>query len=246
MLNQNMDRLFDKKTIEKGSFSFDQNVAAVFDDMITRSVPYFDQIQKMIIDFAKRYTKKNSLIYDFGCSTGLTLFKLMDELKENYHYVGLDNSEHMLTVAKKRLATLSMNDYLNLNCVNLNSIKTFNDAGFGIFNLILQFLPIEKRRDLLSLFYNSLLPNGAIVVVEKVVFLNSDLNQIYIEQFRKFKQQQGYSMNEILLKEKALDGVLNPLTIEENKLLFKDAGFSIIETFFQWYNFVGILAIKTK
>ena len=58
MLNQNMDRLFDKKTIEKGSFSFDQNVAAVFDDMITRSVPYFDQIQKMIIDFAKRYTKK--------------------------------------------------------------------------------------------------------------------------------------------------------------------------------------------
>ena len=45
-------------------------------------------------------------------------------------------------------------------------------------------------------------------------------------------------------KREALENVLIPFRIDENVTLFRRAGFEIVETFFQWYNFVGFLCVK--
>jgi tRNA (cmo5U34)-methyltransferase len=45
-------------------------------------------------------------------------------------------------------------------------------------------------------------------------------------------------------KSKSLRGVLNPLTLQQNMDLLREAGFSNMEIFFRWYNFVGLVAIK--
>jgi tRNA (cmo5U34)-methyltransferase len=41
-----------------------------------------------------------------------------------------------------------------------------------------------------------------------------------------------------------LEGVLVPLTYDENVNMFNDAGFNHVESFFRWYNFAGFLVIK--
>ncbi len=38
--------------------------------------------------------------------------------------------------------------------------------------------------------------------------------------------------------------MLVPYRIEENRELFLRNGFDAVETFFQWYNFVGFLCLK--
>ena len=240
----NKDQLFLTDDIQQGSFSFNKDVVSVFDDMITRSVPFFSDIQQMIVNYFDLFSQSNSAIYDFGCSTGLTLFKLMETAKQDCTFFALDNSLDMLTVLKERQRTLDFENNLIIQNVDLNVFKNFERSSFGVFNLVLQFLDYESRLSLLSSFYKSLLSGAAIVVVEKVVFSDEKYNQYVIDQFRAFKQSKGYSRKEILMKEKSLDGVLKPLTVGNNIKNLREAGFDMIETFFQWYNFIGILAVK--
>ena len=56
----------------KSDFVFDEKVAAVFTDMINRSVPGYATILSMIGVLAARYGKPGSNIYDLGCSLGLS------------------------------------------------------------------------------------------------------------------------------------------------------------------------------
>jgi tRNA (cmo5U34)-methyltransferase len=56
--------------------------------------------------------------------------------------------------------------------------------------------------------------------------------------------RRGYSELEIANKREALENVLVPLTIQENIDLLIEAGFTRVETFFQWFNFVSFVAYK--
>ena len=56
--------------------------------------------------------------------------------------------------------------------------------------------------------------------------------------------RRGYSELEISNKREALENVLVPLTIQENSDLLVQAGFTSVETFFQWFNFVSFVANK--
>lgn len=45
-------------------------------------------------------------------------------------------------------------------------------------------------------------------------------------------------------KSRAIRGVLQPYTVDENIQMLQEAGFRDIDTFFKWNNFVGFIAIK--
>lgn len=49
-------------------FSFGENVASVFDDMLDRSVPFDQEIQRMIAEMAADFAAEGTNIYDLGCS----------------------------------------------------------------------------------------------------------------------------------------------------------------------------------
>jgi tRNA (cmo5U34)-methyltransferase len=49
---------------------------------------------------------------------------------------------------------------------------------------------------------------------------------------------------EIVQKREALENVLIPYRLEENKQLLRDAGFTKFDTFFKWYNFSAMIALK--
>jgi tRNA (cmo5U34)-methyltransferase len=38
--------------------------------------------------------------------------------------------------------------------------------------------------------------------------------------------------------------VLIPYTLEENRRLLKENGFSTVDVFFKWYNWAGVIAVK--
>ena len=63
------DRIYATR-LPPGEFVFDERVAAVFEDMINRSVPGYRTILTMIGVMANRYCGPGSRIYDLGCSLG--------------------------------------------------------------------------------------------------------------------------------------------------------------------------------
>src|SRR5262245_62017951 len=74
-------------------FAFGEKVAAVFDDMLDRSVPFYQEIQRMISEMAADFATAGSNLYDLGCSTGNTLLALHSRVPKGVRFVGVDYSQ---------------------------------------------------------------------------------------------------------------------------------------------------------
>jgi tRNA (cmo5U34)-methyltransferase len=89
-----------------------------------------------------------------------------------------------------------------------------------------------------------LVDGGVLVVAEKVLTNDSEMNRFFVDLYYDFKRRNGYSENEILRKREALENVLIPYRADENQELVRRNGFEIVETFFRWYKFSGFLCVK--
>jgi len=225
-------------------FNFDAKTAGVFDDMVQRSVPFYEEIQRMTCELARDFSVPDTNLYDIGCATGTTLGILDPVLDTSVAFVGVDNSEDMLEKARNKLQQVAARRKLTL-------INSDIHANFGIENssvvmmiLTLQFIRPLHREDLLRRINNSLCENGCLLLVEKVTGPYSLLNRLFIEHYYDFKRASGYSEMEISQKRESLENVLIPYHIQENRELLFKTGFTQIEEFFRWYNFCGIVAVK--
>ncbi len=226
-------------------FSFDADVAEVFDDMLNRSVPFYKEIQNMIVDMGKIFIRDGSAVYDLGCSTGTTLELLAGKLdSNNIYFKAIDNSASMLAKTKARLEKFERKYPVDYQNKNLNEDFGVNNSSFVILNLVLQFVDEQNRLPLIRSIYRGLNKGGAIILVEKVKGETEFTNSIYTDIYHNFKEQHGYSRTEILRKKESLENILIPYKVSENIELLNQSGFDKIEQFFQWYNFVGFLAVK--
>lgn len=87
------DEIFKNEARPIGDFNFNEEVATVFDDMLVRSVPYYQEIQRMMAKIACDFVVNGTTIYDRGCSTGTTLLNLNRHLGDRVRYTGVDYSE---------------------------------------------------------------------------------------------------------------------------------------------------------
>ena len=86
--------------------------------------------------------------------------------------------------------------------------------------------------------------NGCLILVEKVHGEDSLFNRMFIKYYYDFKRRNNYNDMEIAQKREALENVLIPYKLHENREMILNKGFRYCETFFKWYNFAGIVAIK--
>ena len=244
------DILFNKPIDKSFNFQFDDKVAEVFDNMIKRSVPFYEEVQNMTVQLAERYYQKSSIIYDLGCSTANTIIKLAEQLgnklqNKQISIIGIDSSIHMITRAKKKLAAHNLTNYdIDIFESNINNIIFKKNTSVVIMNYTLQFIQPRQRKEILDRIYYHLLPKGILILSEKIQNSNNMLNDIYTKFYQDLKHRNGYSELEIQQKRKTLENVLIPYTQNKNIALLEDVGFRDIDIFFKWYNFASYLAIK--
>ena len=234
-----IDKIFDKPI--KKQFEFDEEVASVFDDMLSRSVPFYDEVLKLTTTFALNYLKEGGRVYDLGCSTASMLIELQRKSKINLHLIGIDNSKAMIKQAKTKSKAYGSD--IDFVCGDIFEVD-LKESQLIISNYTLQFIRPLQREKLVKKIFNSLEKNGIFIFSEKVISNNKTLNKQFIDEYYNFKKRQGYSEFEIAQKREALENVLIPYTEEENKKMIKDAGFSHIEILFKWVNFATFIAIK--
>jgi len=62
------------QTSRPEDFAFDERVAKVFDNMVSRSVPFYNEVQRIQSDLIMDFLPEDSgLVCDLGCSTGTTI-----------------------------------------------------------------------------------------------------------------------------------------------------------------------------
>ncbi|MEN8302623.1 MAG: carboxy-S-adenosyl-L-methionine synthase CmoA [Campylobacterota bacterium] len=233
------DKVFTKPI--KKQFEFDEEVAAVFDDMLERSVPFYKESQKITEFFALKNLKEDGVLYDLGCSTASLLLNIHRSLDANAELIGLDNSEAMLAQAKRKCEAYGAKvDVLNADILEYE----YKEADVFISNYTLQFIRPLVREELVKKIASSLKEEGVFIFSEKVISHHSKLNKDLIECYYDFKKEQGYSEYEIMQKREALENVLVPYSEEENMKMALNCGFSHCEVVFRWANFATFIAIK--
>jgi len=238
-MNEKNDKVFTKPI--KKQFEFDEEVAAVFDDMLERSVPFYKESQKITKFFALKALRENGRLYDLGCSTASLLIDIHRELHKSAELIGLDNSEAMLARAQRKIEAFGANVAVEYGDILEYDYK---EADVFISNYTLQFIRPLVREELVKKIASSLNKEGVFIFSEKVISHHSKLNKDLIECYYDFKKEQGYSEYEIMQKREALENVLVPYSEEENIIMAKNADFSHCEVIFRWANFATFIAIK--
>ena len=233
------DKVFNKP-IEK-KFEFDEAVASVFDDMLSRSVPFYDEVRKLVISLILAEQKEGLKVLDLGSSTAKFLLDLHSKMDVNMQLKGLDNSQAMLDRAAQKCQAFGADIELELADMLTYDYK---EEDIIVANYTLQFIRPLQRIELLRKLYNGLQKEGIFIFSEKVVFADKKLDKELIDIYYDYKKEQGYSEYEIAQKREALENVLVPFTIKENIQMCKDAGFKNVETVFQWANFVTFVVKK--
>lgn len=233
------DKVFAKPI--KKQFEFDAEVAAVFDDMLQRSVPFYKESQKITQFFALKALQNGGVAYDLGCSTATMLISISKKLQCKAELIGLDNSEAMLEQARKKCEAFNADIILE----NADILEyEYKEAELFISNYTLQFVRPLIREELVKKIATSLKKEGIFIFSEKVISHHPKLNKDLIECYYDFKKEQGYSEYEIMQKREALENVLVPYSEDENIKMVKNCGFSHCEVLFRWANFATFIAIK--
>jgi tRNA (cmo5U34)-methyltransferase len=220
-----------------GEFSFDENVARVFDDMISRSVPLYADVQRSIPVLANLLDHERIKVVDLGCSTATSLIHLSQSLPErNLHLIGVDNSEAMLTKCNEKLQAIELPHRVNL-CMSDISQFEFSEASIVLMNYTLQFIEAHSRPKILQRIRKSIRPGGFMLASEKVIHDQPVTDNALVELYFEYKRRQGYSELEISRKRDALENVLVPLTVNDNLSMFREAGFERVEVLLKWFNF---------
>ena len=216
------------------TFEFTQEVAEVFDNMLNRSVPFYQQILTQIAQLVGTH----ATIYDLGCSLG-GLVPFLKKHNPKFKYIGIDKSKDMLARARK-----FESENITFIQADISKSMEFEEPTAIICNLILQFIEVEKRAELIQRYYDALPKNGVLIIVEKVKQSDPALQEVYRESYHQLKRANGYSKKEIINKDIALESVLLSETSSYYETVLNNVGFHTIDTFFKWYNFVGFIAKK--
>lgn len=240
----NKDNIFAAPIEKLGDFTFDENVAEVFPDMIQRSVPGYSNIISAIGMLAKRYAQPDTNVYDLGCSLGAATLSMRRSIEhDSCHIVAVDNSQAM--VERCRLHVNAYRGAADVEVIeaDIRDIHIQN-ASVVVLNFTLQFLKPDDRQVLLERIYANLRPGGILILSEKYCFDDDTANELLIDLHHDFKRANGYSELEISQKRSALENVMRPDSIGCHKQRLSEIGFSSVAVWFQCFNFGSMFAIK--
>lgn len=242
------DTLFDTPETPK-PFCFNQQVAAVFPDMIKRSVPGYGFTLDLIKDVARLLVRENSNVYDLGCSLGAITLALksgvlasgIDARSVTIH--AIDSSQAMIERAQEHIGAFHPSVPIALHCGDITTHE-YSNASMIVLAYTLQFIAPAKRLDLLKKIYTGLNPGGGLILVEKIHEQDERLQAISTQLHHEFKRRNGYSELEIAQKRQALENVLQTETIATHHQRFSDAGFSQTIMLGKQYAFATWLVLK--
>jgi len=242
------DRVFAEKMEKVLPFKFDEKVTRVFNNMLDRSVPLYQESIKQQAMLTLRFYQPGTIAYDLGCSNGNLGLKILEEFNtvgnrgKELSMVAVDSSSPMIEKYREKLAK-SKNDSVELICDYIENVEISN-ASIVVINLTMQFIDIKKRAELVKRIYNGLAKGGVLLLTEKITQNNDVFKELYEDFYKEFKLENGYSELEISQKRDALEKVLVPETILDHEERIRTAGFNNFDIFLKWFNFASMIAYK--
>jgi len=222
-------------------FAFDDTVAAVFPDMIRRSVPGYETVVPLTGLLAARHAVENGepgrRIYDLGCSLGATTLAVLHQLGDHpVPVVAVDNAPAMIDRARSAIS----DPRVDFRLADIRALS-FEPATVVLLNYVLQFVPPPDRLALLTRIRTALEPDGLLIVSGKIRFEDPVEQAFHEAAHLDFKRANGYRELEISGKRNALERVMIVDSEETHRQYFAAAGFGRVRKWYQCLNWASFL-----
>jgi ubiquinone/menaquinone biosynthesis C-methylase UbiE len=217
-----------KKYAEKLALGVNKHYSLVAERFSrTRDIPWPEI--KFLFD---THIKRDDSVLDLGCGNG----RFSEFIENKKKYIGIDNSQELIDIAKKR--------YPGIDFKKEDALKTSfdNDCFDKIFSVsVLHHLPShELRFNFLSEANRILKPGGLLIITVWDLSQKSKIKRIaYKNYFLRLIGLSKLDFNDALVDWHGISKCyLHLFTMSEFKKIIQDAGFKLINS--------GIVRIKDK
>lgn len=200
------------QTMPTSKWEFNNEVTAVFDDMLERSIPDYFGMRRTTTELALRFCQAGTYIVDLGCSRGAALKPIIEARGNLQNYIGIEVSEPMRSAAQKEIGKHT--EIVNLD---LRDVYPTVPASVTLSVLTLQFIPIEYRQRIIQDAFDNTISGGVFLLVEKVLGADAFADRMLVETYYDRKGENGYTAEQITAKRRSLEGVLVPVTADWQK-----------------------------
>lgn len=241
---EDISKVGEEISAANASWTFGENTPKIFDEHISKSVPFYRDGHDLVLQISDFFVKKSSICYELGVSTGSLSRQLAKRHTPFTKWFGIDIEANMIEEAQSLLNQHGA-EICNLELI-ANDINTFpyEKSDFIVAYYTVQFIPPYLRQDLINRIYNTLNWGGAFLMFEKVRSPDARFQDLATALYTDFKLNQGYQPSEIIGKSRSLKGILEPFSTKGNLDLLNRAGFEDVMSIFKYICFEGFLCIK--
>lgn len=208
---------------------FDAKVAEEFDSIAQRQIPNYDVVINRCIELARTSFAHNlgAKIIDVGSARGRTVARLIEAGFTNA--IGVESSPHMAAVSAYP------------DCIVHSARFPLDHAPFDMVlaNWTLHF--VHEREEYIRDIHEGLQAGGLFVLSDRM--LGSPATY---QRYLDFKRSRGVSEEEIVAKEAALQGVLEPRPLAWYQTTLQNTGFTGIEVIDAAWCFNTVLCRKLR
>ena len=181
------------------------DVANNFDEHVREQLPWYELATGAAAHIARHYIPDGGLIYDVGSSTGNIESVIAETIKSrNAKIISIDNSKEMIS------------KYHGIGETCLSDAESFDyqqyDVAFCF--LVLMFIPVKKRAELVATLRSKLNKGGAIIIFDKTISPGGYLSTVMSRLTLAGKVSAGVDPKNIIEKELSLAGVQRPISAD--------------------------------
>lgn len=221
-------------------FCFDFQ-ASIYDIYQTGCVPRYREMISTAVDWLARSLpgRMDCRLLDLGCGTGNTTLAVFDRFPGS-RVACLDGSGEMLAAARKKLESFPVDfHHKNLSSDDWHASWSGDTFDGAISTLVLEHLPFDNYRKVLRDLLRIMKPGASLIAVEG--YAGEMIQRVYFEEMSRREQElvrSGALSEEILSEIKQVSKEKEThyfASIAEKRNWWEEAGFSEVETIWQYY-----------
>lgn len=222
---------------------FDREKAAAYDRHISRLAPIVENLH-FLIRLVLCDLPTDARVLCVGVGTGAEILSLA-AANPGWTFVGVDPSQAMLEVCRERLTQAGILDRCALVHGYLQEVAEDQAFDAALSVLVVHFISIPARRELLKGMAGRLRQNGYLVTAEISCDLDADEFPLMFANWAQVQKLMGATPESLADLPRQLREVLTVLPHDETERMLRDCGIPQPVRFFQafmiagWYGRVG-------
>jgi len=212
--------------------------ANTYENLMEKLVPQYRKQHEIIHELLPEHSEKELRVLDLGCGNG-ALSKVVLKKLPNAFVSGFDLTPRMLEAYEENLAEFEGRYELMLGDYRFDAIGSNYDIVLA--GLTLQHLTWGERKDFYKLIYSILNPDGVFILNDIIIDEDWDTRKFQYSSWMEFIAANGEDPEFWLDKHMTKD---YPVTLEDHFKWLEQAGFSKMDCYWRFHNFVITMAVK--